>query len=196
MQKERHEAIMKINKQWILGLLAISLSYPLASEEVLTVENAKSIITQQHLNLDTALKAAQASLESCGSQGIAVSVSVVDTNGLLKVLLKADAASPLSTGLSEKKAFTAANFKRDTTLLADRSDTAVGRSEGILMSAGGVLITIDEVNYGAIGVSGSASGAKDDECAKAGLLAITSSLKSVLTESKESAEKETAPELK
>jgi len=146
-QQERHEAIMKINKQWILGLLAISLSYPLASEEVLTVENAKSIITQQHLNLDTALKAAQASLESCGSQGIAVSVSVVDNNGLLKVLLKADAASPLSTGLSEKKAFTAANFK-------------------------------------------------NDECAKAGLLAITSSLKSVLTESKESAEKETAPELK
>ena len=180
---------MKINNKWILGLLAVSLCSPLASEDAAVVKS----ITQQHLTLNTALIAAQASIESCKSQGIAVSVSVVDGNGLLKVMLKADAASPLSTGLSQRKAFTAANFRKDTTLLADLSDTAVGRSEGILMSAGGVLITVDEITYGAIGVSGSASGAKDDECAKAGVLAITESLKSVPNEVEEGADKGAAP---
>jgi uncharacterized protein GlcG (DUF336 family) len=180
---------MKINNKWSLGLLAIFLSSPLASEESAAVKS----ITQQHLTLSTALVAAAASIESCKSKGVDVSVSVVDGNGLLKVLLKADAASPLSAGLSQKKAFTAANFRKDTTLLADLSDTAVGRSEGILMSAGGVLITVDEITYGAIGVSGSASGAKDDACAKAGVLAITESLKSLMPDTEEGADKETAP---
>jgi uncharacterized protein GlcG (DUF336 family) len=183
---------MKINNKWILGLLAVSLCSPLASEDAAVVKS----ITQQHLTLNTALIAAQASIESCKAQGIAVSASVVDGNGLLKVMLKADTASPLSTGLSQKKAFTAANFRKDTTLLADLSDTAVGRSEGILMSAGGVLITVDEITYGAIGVSGSASGAKDDECAKAGVLAIAESLKGEPPEVEEGAEKETAPKVK
>jgi uncharacterized protein GlcG (DUF336 family) len=183
---------MKINKKWILGVIAIALCTSLTSQEAAVA----SSISQQQLTLSAALQAAQASIESCKSQGIAVSVSVVDSNGLIQVKLKDDDASPLSTRLSQRKAFTAANFRKDTTLLADLSDTAVGRSEGILMSAGGVLIKVDEVTYGAIGVSGSASGAKDDECAKAGLLAITDSLKqspTTETEPKDDAEKDAAP---
>ena len=122
---------MKINKKWILGVIAIALCTSLTSQEAVVA----SSISQQQLTLSAALQAAQASIVSCKSQGIAVSVSVVDSNGLIQVKLKDDDASPLSTRLSQRKAFTAANFRKDTTLLADLSDTAVGRSEGILMSA-------------------------------------------------------------
>ena len=176
----------------VLGVLALTLSTTLTSEESTAVKN----LTSHSLSLNSALTAAQASIENCDTQGISVSVSVVDTNGLLRVLLKADGASPLSATLSQRKAFTAANFGRNTILLADLSDTAVGRSEGVLMSAGGVLIKIDEINYGAIGVSGADSGAKDDECAKAGVSAITAILSDLKPDVGPEAQKEKETVLK
>lgn len=146
-------------------------------------------IVQHKLSLATALQAAQVSVTTCRKQNLNISAAVVDSSGLLQVLLKDTNASPVSVSLSQSKAFTAANFLKDTTQLADLSDTAVGRSKGILMSAGGVLIKVDDVVYGAIGVSGAATGAKDDECARAGFTAIAESLaKPVAEKSKETEE--------
>ena len=176
---------MKIIYQVIL-VASLAASPTLHSEES---DTANAV--QHKLSLSTAIIAAKASISSCSAQGINVSVSVVDSNGLLQVLLKSDLSSPLSTTLSQRKAFTAANFRKDTTQLADRSDTAVGRSEGVLMSAGGVTIKLDDVVYGAIGVSGADTGAKDDECAKAGLLSIVDLLKKKAPAESESIDKET-----
>ena len=183
---------MKIIHKLFLTAAALVLTPSVFADEAITVNSH----IQHNLSLSNALTAAQASIESCKAQGIFVSVSIVDSNGLLRVLLKADSASPLSTTLSQRKAFTAANFRKNTTLLADLSDTAVGRSEGVLMSAGGVLIKVDEVIYGAIGVSGADTGAKDDECAKAGMLAITESLKKISPKAKDDGEKSAEPKPK
>lgn len=163
---------MKINKKSILGLLALLYITPVYADN----NGLENSVAQHRLSLAKALQAAEVSVVSCRKQNLNVSAAVVDSSGLLQVLLRDTNASPISTILSQRKAFTAANFLKDTTQLADLSDTAVGRSEGILMSAGGVLIKVDDVVYGAIGVSGAATGAKDDECAKAGLQAITKSL--------------------
>jgi len=172
LQIASNEATMKIKFTQALGLpVLFFLNASLADD------NGLANSTVQHkLSLATALQAAQVSVTTCRKQNLNISAAVVDSSGLLQVLLRDTNASPVSVSLSQSKAFTAANFLKDTTQLADLSDTAVGRSKGILMSAGGVLIKVDDVVYGAIGVSGAATGAKDDECARAGLTAIAKSL--------------------
>jgi len=166
---------------------AMGLSVMVFLNSASAVDNGLANSVVQHkLSLATALQAADVSVTACRKQKIDVSAAVVDSSGLLQVLLRDTNASPISATLSQSKAFTAANFLKDTTQLADLSDTAVGRSEGVLMSAGGVLIKVDGVVYGAIGVSGAATGAKDDECARAGFTAISESLaKPVAEKSKE-----------
>jgi len=174
---------MKINVKQVLGLLVVLSIGPLIADEA----GLKSSVIQHRLSLATALQAANVSIVSCRKQGLNVSAAVVDSNGILQVLLRDTNASPISTTLSQSKAYTSANFLKDTTHLSDLSDTAVGRSSGVLMSAGGVLIKVNEVVYGAIGVSGAATGAKDDECARAGLKAIAESLVKPVTKDVEPA---------
>lgn len=166
---------MSYNSILVSLLVTLAINTAIADEQ-----DIKNNLSQQRLSLSVSLNAAQASITSCKEQNISVSASVVDSNGLLTLSLRGDGASPLSMILSQRKAYTAANFLKDTTQLADLSDTAVGRSEGILMSAGGVLIKVENVVYGAIGISGAATGGKDHECAQAGLLAVTDSLKSLV----------------
>lgn len=178
---------MKIKKTLFLVLLTLMNVGPVAAED----NGLASSVVQHHLSLATALQAAEVSVVSCRKQGIQVSAAVVDTSGLLQVLLRDTNASPISTTLSQRKAYTAANFLKDTTQLSDLSDTAVGRTDGVLMSAGGVLIKVDDVVYGAIGVSGAATGAKDDECARAGVEAIAESLAKAEAEEDESVSKST-----
>lgn len=166
---------MKINKRVLKMALSLSFMLSLSSGAAEDSGLANSVV-QHKLSLASALQAAQVSVTSCRKQNLNISAAVVDSSGLLQVLLRDTNASPVSAALSQRKAFTAANFLKDTTQLADLSDTATGRSEGILMSAGGVLIKVDDIVYGAIGVSGAATGAQDDECARAGFMAISQSL--------------------
>ncbi|MGB1311516.1 MAG: GlcG/HbpS family heme-binding protein [Leucothrix sp.] len=163
---------MNVRTVTIGGLFVSLCLNPLWAED----DGTDNSVVEHRLSLATALRAAEISVISCRKQGLNVSAAVVDNSGLLQVLLRDTHAKPVTTSLSQRKAYTAANFSKDTTQLANLSDTAVGRTTGILMSAGGVLIKVDDVVYGAIGVSGSDTGAKDDECAKAGLLAISKGL--------------------
>ena len=57
-----------------------------------------------------------------------------------------------------------------------RQTTAVGQFDGVLMSAGGVVINVAGTIYGAVGVSGAPSGKTDEACAKAGVAAIVEEL--------------------
>lgn len=136
----------------------------------------KNNVQVDQLSLASAVQAAQVSINTCREAGAKVSAAVVDRNGLTQVILRDTFSSPISVELSRKKAFTAANFSKNTTQLANLSDTAVGRTDGVLMSAGGVLIKLDDTIYGAIGVSGAETGAIDDSCAKAGAKAITDAI--------------------
>ena len=167
---------MLINNKRVL-VIGLSLSALLCLSTGAAEDNglANSIV-QHKLSLASALQAAEVSVTTCRKLNLNVSAAVVDSSGLIQVLLRDTNASPISATLSQRKAFTAANFLKDTTQLADLSDTATGRSEGVLMSAGGVLIEVEGIVYGAIGVSGAATGAKDDECARAGFMAISESL--------------------
>ena len=163
---------MKIGQSFILGAAALLLTIPTFADDS-GIENTVSL---KQLSLASALGAAQSSIAECRKDSQHVSATVVDRFGLTQVMLRDTHASPVSLELSRKKAYTAANFSKNTTQLADLSDTAIGRSNGILMSAGGVLITVDNIIYGAVGVSGSSTGAKDDLCAKAGAQVVVDAI--------------------
>lgn len=164
---------MKNKKQMTLITLAVTLSTSLFATEDSAIKNS---ITVNQLTLASAIQAAQVSISTCRKNGFQVSASVVDGSGQVQVVLRDTTASAISVELSKKKATTAVHFRKNTTQLADLSDTAVGRSEGVLMSAGGVLIKLDDDIYGAVGVSGSFGGATDDQCATAGANAIIEAL--------------------
>jgi uncharacterized protein GlcG (DUF336 family) len=91
-------------------------------------------------------------------------------------MLRDTLAAHLTIEISKRKAYTAANFNAATSTLEDRADTAVGRFDDLIMSAGGVPINVGGFIYGGIGVSGAPSGETDEMCAQAGLDAVAEDL--------------------
>lgn len=125
-----------------------------------------------------ALEAAQTALATCTANGFKVSVSVVDSAGVLKVLLAGDGVRAMGVSSSTKKATTSVAFKAPTAAIAEqaKTDTALAaklaadttlfaRAGGQPLMSGGELI-------GAIGVGGAPGGEKDDVCALAGVAKI------------------------
>ena len=132
------------------------------------------------LTPDTALKAAQAALARCRTDGFQVAVAVVDRMGVGQVLLRDRFAGPHTPDMATAKAWTAVSFRTNTTDLA--ANTASGPSSGVrhrpgvAAVGGGLMIEAGGSLLGAIGVSGGPGGKEDDVCAAAGIAAIKDSL--------------------
>lgn len=126
-------------------------------------------ISVKRLSLDTTTKIAQGAIEACRKKGVPITVTVVDRNGLVQVVMRDTVAATISLKISRQKAFTAVNFGAPTSQLVDRASTPIGRVEGLVMSAGGLPIQAAGHMLGAIGVSGAPSGVTDEECAQAGI---------------------------
>jgi uncharacterized protein GlcG (DUF336 family) len=65
------------------------------------------LLSVKMLPLSLAVEAAQAALSTCAGQGSKVSVSVVDRNGTVKVLLVGDGTRQFTADFSRRKAYTA-----------------------------------------------------------------------------------------
>ena len=126
-------------------------------------------ISVKRLSLDTTTKIAQGAIDACRKKGVPITVTVVDRNGLVQVVMRDTVAATISLKISRQKAFTAVNFGAPTSQLVDRASTPIGRVEGLVMSAGGLPIQAAGHMLGAIGVSGAPSGVTDEECAQAGI---------------------------
>jgi uncharacterized protein GlcG (DUF336 family) len=135
---------------------------------------------QSYLPQEMAQKAAATALKMCKNDGYAVSVTVVDSSGIVKVVLRGDGAGPHTLGSSSGKAYTAASMKRATMGLAnfikDKPELSGLRNmdDRILILGGGLPINIGGQFVGGIGVGGAPGGHLDEACAKAGIKAITS----------------------
>ena len=129
----------------------------------------------KRLTLDYAVRAAQATIAACREQGMNITVAIVDRGGHVQVALRDTLAMPLSLTIAEQKAYAAMNFNVPTSEMANRftSPFSVGKVQGIILSAGGLPITAGGSILGAIGVSGAPSGQVDEECAQAGIDAIS-----------------------
>jgi uncharacterized protein GlcG (DUF336 family) len=118
--------------------------------------------------LDIALQSAQAAIAAC--KGYKVSTAVVDSSGELKVELATDGAMPLTAELAWRKARTAAYFKRPTSEAKKDPKIEFALSSVLYSYYGGGYPLIDKSGtlIGAIAISGGASEAGDEACAKAG----------------------------
>jgi uncharacterized protein GlcG (DUF336 family) len=129
-------------------------------------------------SLELALQAARTALDTCKAKGFKVGASVIDSGGVLKVLLAQDGTSTRGVQSSTNKAVTALNFKDATSQLGERvkSDTslaqAVSANPNFNVRAGGVLLKVKDQIVGAIGVGGAQGSENDEACALAAIAAI------------------------
>jgi len=130
---------------------------------------------------ETALKAAQAALAKCRSDGYQVAVAVVDRSGVTQVMLRDRFAGPHTVAMATDKAWTAVSFRTPTADLAKATQpgspqSGIRNRSRVAAVAGGLLIESAGALVGGIGVSGAPGGDRDDVCARAGISAIRDSL--------------------
>ncbi len=144
------------------------------------VANTQEIVTHRDLSLDAALTVAQGALAKCHADGYNVSLTILDSSGLVKIQIRGDGTGPHTLEHSRRKAYTAFTFKRTSAETAKAwavSTTPPPVIEGTVGAAGGVPIRIGAEVIGAIGVSGAPGGEKDEACAVAGISKVSSFLK-------------------
>lgn len=134
------------------------------------------------LPLALAMEAAAEAVRVCEGNGYAVSASVVEHSGLVKVQAKGDHSTVHTRDSSFRKAYTVVTlgpiFRFDATSafaeLASKNPAgpALSSLPDILPLAGGVAIKAGDEIVAAIGVGGAPGGDKDEVCARAGAAKI------------------------
>ncbi|MGC9458068.1 MAG: GlcG/HbpS family heme-binding protein, partial [Halothiobacillaceae bacterium] len=147
-----------------------AVAMPVQASEPMTAEVAR-------VSVDVANTVAMEAMKACRDQGIPVSVTVVDRNGIVQVQVRDTTAPPVSLGISEKKAYTAIMFNAKGSDLEERAGGALTQlGEGLAFMAGSVVMEAGGRIYGAVGVSGAPDGMVDEECAVAGFQAVSMDL--------------------
>ncbi|MCB5185493.1 heme-binding protein [Methylobacillus gramineus] len=162
-----------------VSVLSMAATHGLMAAEVATEAPRAPVPAAKGIPLALALEATQASIEACGRKEGKIGVSIVDSAGVLKVLLAADGTSPRGVSSSTDKARTALAFgvatsKLHTQVETDKNlATKIAENPGYNSRPGGILIKSGDQLLGAIGVGGAKI---DEECALAGLEKIQSRL--------------------
>ena len=107
-----------------LPVLVISL---FVSANALAQEEEVGLVSTKRLTLFTAVQIAQAAIAECTKRGIQIGVTVVDREGIVQVTLRDTIAAQITVPISERKAFTAANFNSATSALGERADAQLER---------------------------------------------------------------------
>jgi uncharacterized protein GlcG (DUF336 family) len=131
------------------------------------------LLDHKDLSLATALTIATTAADTCKAQGNLVSVTVVGRDGQVIVLLRGDNSSPHTVENSQRKAYTARTFRIPSGVFANRvkenPTTGAVHLSGVVAAQGALPIKVGDDVIGAVGVSGSPGGDKDEVCAKAGI---------------------------
>jgi uncharacterized protein GlcG (DUF336 family) len=160
----------------ILVVVLLGLALPVHAAE----PEPPAAVMMPRLSMETALKIANAAIESCRKAAVNVAVTVVDRGGHPQVVLRDTLAMDLTLPISRQKAYTAMSFNSPTSQLEGRFPGAysVPKLDGVIIAAGGLPITGGGSILGGVGVSGAPSGVQDEKCAKAGLDAVKFDLES------------------
>lgn len=156
-----------------------------------STEQPQTLAIEHRLSLSLAMEAATVAIESCASQGAAVSASVVDQHGQTLLQLRGDQSAPHTFELSLHKAYTAVSLA-PLQGMQRSSEVAVGlraRQQpigGLALPAapltkitpiaGATVIKLNSEVLGALGISGARSGMLDESCAEQGLASIQASM--------------------
>jgi uncharacterized protein GlcG (DUF336 family) len=145
---------------------------------------AQALLTQHQLPVKLAAEATMAAIAACKQSGYAVTVTIVDLDGVRQFFARGDGAPPHTLENSFIKAYSivsmGAVYQQDTTselaALLQRQSPGKPPPPGISLSSGGVAIKIGDEMIAGMGVSGAPGGQFDERCAKAGVEQIQSRL--------------------
>jgi uncharacterized protein GlcG (DUF336 family) len=159
-----------VNRLALVGA-AITLATPVRAE----------LITHKDLSAAMALTIAETAMATCTANGYHVSVAVLGRNAEVIVQLRGDGASPHTFENSFRKAYTSRTFRIASGEIAKRfkddpSYFAV-RLANVIPAQGALPIKVGDDVVGAVGVSGSPGGEKDEVCAQAGIDKVAGELK-------------------
>jgi uncharacterized protein GlcG (DUF336 family) len=139
------------------------------------------LAAHKDLTLPIALAMAQTAVQTCTANGNKVSVHVVGRNAEVLVAMRGDGTGPHTMENSMRKAITSRMQGRPSGDFANAvkdNPTAGGLHLANQIPAQGALpIKAGDEVIGAIGVSGSPGGDKDEVCAKAGIDKVADQLK-------------------
>lgn len=138
--------------------------------------------TPYRLPLELAVEAAQEAIRVCAAQGWPVSVSVVDTAGVVRAQLRGDHSTIHTETSSFRKAYTVvtlgpvfrftANSEFVRLVAGNPGGPALVSFPNIVALAGAVAIRRGDEIVAAIGVGGAPGGDRDEACAAAGVARI------------------------
>lgn len=128
----------------------------------------------ENISLDFSHELASLAMEACRGHGRKVSVVVIDRSATTKSLLTEDDAIIYAQEHAFKKAYTALATRAPSEEFGGRVGESLSNIGGAFLEnmttiAGGLPIVSDHHVIGAIGISGSRTGADDRECASRGL---------------------------
>ncbi len=139
------------------------------------------LLNHKDLPLELALAAATGAWQACKAQDFHVSVVVVGRDGQILVRLRGDGSPPHSVDNSFRRAYTALTYRRPSGEVEQRVRKDPGDQlvhlPNVEAAQGGLPIMVAGDTPGAIAVSGSPGGDKDEGCARAGLEKIAAQLK-------------------
>jgi uncharacterized protein GlcG (DUF336 family) len=150
---------------------------------------AQGLVTKKRLSAALAVEAVVEAVEVCKKAGYAVTVIIVDNEGVRQVVLRGDGAVVHTLDSAYAKAYTAASLapvRKDgsTKALSERIARTPGVSTAGLASLpninftpGGVTIMAGDEAIGGIGIGGAPGGNFDHDCAVAGLEKIKDRMK-------------------
>jgi uncharacterized protein GlcG (DUF336 family) len=153
--------------------LAIALGYG-------SLAHAQELVTRKDLSLSLARTIAEGALDECKKQGFNTTVVVLDRSAQVLVMMRNEAASPITLEMARRKAYTAKVFRSSTLDWAKRTSepSFAGQRDlaDVLALGGGVPVMVGNDAIGAVASSG-ASPERDDACARAGIAKIADALK-------------------
>lgn len=133
--------------------------------------------------LDLAIEAAKTALAEAQAGDQKVAVTVIDSAGVIKLVLVSDGTGPRAVQNSNFKAQAALAFKEPSGQLAEEVKINKELADKIaanpiyLARAGAVLLKVNDEVIGAIGVGGARGSDKDEAYARAGVVKIEAQLK-------------------
>lgn len=139
-----------------------------------TAAQAQGVRSERTLSLELATRLASATVAACQANGHAVTATVVDRAGNVRVVHRADNAGPHTLAASAQKAFTSASARNNTLAMMDNAQKNPAAANlvhipGFLLLGGGVPVRAGNEVIGAIGVGGAPGGHLDEQCAVAAL---------------------------
>ncbi len=166
----------------LLHMAAVALLGGLSLPALSQVAQAQVAQTGRQLPLDLAMAAAAEAVTVCAAHGWAVSVSVVDAAGNVKLQAKGDHSTIHTKDSSYRKAYTAVTmapiFGFDRlgdwveALQSNPFAPAFASLPDIFLLPGAVVVKLDGEVVAALGVGGAPGGQNDELCAVAGLAKI------------------------